>query len=159
MHIQLPYITDPALIEAINKHAKIMDFEPGQSIIEPGQYIKMVPIVLEGGVKVMRTDEEGHDLFLYYLDKGETCAVSLTCCSTMNPSEIKAVAEERTKILGIPVRKHEEWINEYRQWKDFVAQTYQKRFQAMLRAVDDIAFKKMDERLLKYLVVKTKQLK
>lgn len=159
MNIQLPYLTDPSLLEAIQKNAKIMDFEPGQSIIEPGQYIKLVPIVLEGGVKVMRTDEEGHELFLYYIDKGETCAVSLTCCSTMEPSGIKAVAEERTKILGIPVRKHEEWTNEFRQWKDFVAQTYQKRFQAILKAVDDIAFKKMDERLLKYLVVKTKQLK
>ena len=158
MNIQLPLISDPLLLEEIEKHGKVQEFEPGQSIIEPGQYIKMVPIILEGSVKVMRTDEEGHDLFLYYIESGDTCAVSLTCCSTSNPSDIKAVAEEKTKIIGIPVRKHEEWTNEFRQWKDFVALTYQKRFQEMLKAIDDIAFKKMDERLLKYLVVKSKQL-
>lgn len=159
MNIQLPNITDSHLLEAIEEHGKIYEFEAGQSVITPGgQYIKMVPIVLEGAIKVMRTDAEGHELFLYYIERGETCAVSLTCCSTFNPSEVKAVAEEKTKIVGIPVRKHEEWTNEFRQWKDFVAQTYQHRFQEMLKAVDDIAFKKMDERLLKYLIIKSKQL-
>lgn len=158
MTFQLPHISDPLLLEEIEKYGKIQVFEPGQSIIEPGQYIKIVPIILEGSIKVMRTDEEGHDLFLYYIESGDTCAVSLTCCSTSNPSDIKAVAEEKTKVLGIPVRKHEEWMNEFRQWKNFVAQTYQKRFQEMLMAIDDIAFKRMDERLLKYLIVKAKQI-
>lgn len=159
MGIQLAYITDPLLLEEMEKNGKVQVFEPGQTIIEPGQYIKMVPIILEGSLKVMRTDEEGRELLLYYIDSGETCAVSLTCCSTSSPSDIKAVAEERTTVMAIPVRKHEEWTNEYRQWKDFVAMTYQKRFQEVLKAIDDVAFKKMDERLLKYLVVKSKQLK
>lgn len=159
MNIQLPLISDPQLLEEIEKHGKVQVFEAGESIIEPGQYIKMVPVVLEGTIKVMRTNEEGHDLFLYYIQNGETCAVSLTCCSTLNPSDVKAVAEERTKVLAIPARKHEEWTNEFRQWKDFVAQTYQKRFQSLFQAIDDIAFKKMDERLIKYLVVKSKQAK
>ncbi|MCC9169001.1 Crp/Fnr family transcriptional regulator [Pontibacter harenae] len=152
MSIELPLITDPILLEEIEKNGKIHEFEPGQ-------YIKMVPIILEGSVKVMRTDEEGHELLLYYIEGGDTCAVSLTCCSTSSPSDIKAVAEERTRVLGVPVRKHEEWANKFRQWKDFVAMTYQKRFQEMLRAIDDVAFRKMDERLLKYLVTKSKQLK
>ena len=159
MSLQLPLISDPLLLKELEKHGKIQVIEAGKSIIEPGQYIKMVPVVLEGTIKVMRTNEEGHDLFLYYIESGETCAVSLTCCSAMNPSAVKAVAEEKTKILAVPARKHEEWTNEFRQWKDFVAQTYQKRFQSMFQAIDDIAFKKMDERLLKYLVVKTKQAK
>lgn len=159
MSIHLPFITDLLLRNEIEQHGKVQVFEPGQSIIEPGQYIKMVPVILEGSVKVLRADEEGHELFLYYIESGDTCAVSLTCCSTSKPSDIKAVAEENTTILGVPVRKHEEWTNEFRQWKDFVALTYQKRFQEMLKAIDDIAFKKMDERLLRFLVVKSKQLK
>ena len=159
MDIKLPKITNPQLLAEIEQHAKIMEFEAGQAIIEPGQYIKMVPVVLEGTIKVLRTDDEGHDLFLYYIESGETCAVSLTCCSISNPSDVKAVAEEKTKILAVPARKHEEWSNEFRQWKDFVALTYQKRFQAMFEVIDDIAFKKMDERLLKYLAVKAKQAK
>lgn len=135
MSIQLPLITDPLLLDKIEKNGKMQVFEPGQTIIEPGQYIKMVPIILEGAVKVMRNDEEGHELFLYYIESGETCAVSLTCCSTSNPSDIKAVAEEKTIVLGVPVRKHEEWTNEFRQWKGFVARTYQKRFQELLMSL------------------------
>ena len=159
MSLQIPTITDPQLLEEIENNSKQLVFEPGQSIIEPGQYMKMVPLILEGSVKVMRTDEEGHELLLYYIEGGDTCAVSLTCCSASAPSDIKAVAEERTIILAIPVSKHEEWTNRFRQWKEFVAQTYHQRFQAMFGVIDDIAFKKMDERLLKYLVVKSKQLK
>lgn len=159
MDINLPQITDPLLMEALQKNARVLTFEAGQTIISPGQYIKEIPIVLEGSIKVMRTDEEGHELFLYYIESGETCAVSLTCCSVTSPSNIKAVAEEKTKILALPTRKHEAFTNEFRQWKDFVAQTYQKRFQALFAAIDDIAFKKMDERLLKYLAVKAKQAK
>ncbi|MFD3001961.1 Crp/Fnr family transcriptional regulator [Pontibacter toksunensis] len=159
MSMQLPFITDPLLLEELEKKGKIQEFEPGQAIIEPGQYIQIVPIILEGSVKVMRTDELGHELLLYYIEGGDTCAVSLTCCSTSSTSDIKAVAEEKTKILAIPVQKHEEWMNAYRQWKEFVAMTYQKRFQELLQTIDAVAFKKMDERLLRYLVVKSKQLK
>lgn len=159
MSFQIPSLTDPLLLAEIEKHGRIQVYEPGQALIEPGQYVRMVPIILEGTVKVMRTNEEGHELFLYYIESGDTCAITLTCCSVANPSDIKAVAEERTRVIAVPTQKHEEWANEFRQWKDFVAQTYQKRFQELLKAVDDIAFKKMDERLLKFLVVKSKQLK
>ena len=159
MNFSLPFITDPKLLDAIEKEAKVMEFEAGQTIIDKGQYIKIVPIIIEGSVKVLRTDEAGHELFLYYIEGGETCAVSLTCCSTSTPSDIKAVAEEKTVILGVPVRKHEEWTNDFRQWKDFVALTYQKRFQELLLTIDAIAFQSMDERLLGYLITKSRQLK
>ncbi|WP_143962501.1 Crp/Fnr family transcriptional regulator [Litoribacter populi] len=156
---RLPLITDPQLLEALNAEGKLMTFEQGKSIMEPGQFIKIVPIVLEGAIKVMRTDEDGRELFLYYLEPGETCALSLTCCSAHKPSEIKAVAEENTTILGIPVQLHEKWMDEYKQWKDFVSSTYQQRFQEMLVALDAVAFKRMDERLMSYIVTKMKQFK
>ena len=125
--------------------------------MEPGQFIKMVPVVLEGSIKIMRVDEEGKELFLYYLDAGETCALSLTCCTAAKPSEIKAVVEERATIIAIPVAVHEQFSDEFRQWKDFVANTYQSRFQEMLVALDAVAFKRMDERLMRYIVTKMKQ--
>jgi CRP/FNR family transcriptional regulator, anaerobic regulatory protein len=159
MNLHIPTINDPELLAEIAEYGKIQEYSPGQTLIEPGQTLRLVPIVLEGSVKVMRTDAEGHDLLLYYVDGGETCAVTLTCCTTSNVSDIKVVAEEKTKVIAVPVQKHEEWSNVYRQWKDFVAMTYQKRFQEMLKAIDDVAFRKMDERLLKYLIVKSRQLK
>ena len=153
----LPNFTDPKLLQAILDKGQIMNLEPGKVMMEPGQFIKMVPIVLEGSIKIMRVDEEGKELFLYYLDAGETCALSLTCCTAAKPSEIKAVVEERAKIIAIPVAIHEQFSDEFRQWKDFVANTYQNRFQEMLVALDAVAFKRMDERLMRYIVTKMKQ--
>ncbi|MDO1448392.1 Crp/Fnr family transcriptional regulator [Rhodocytophaga aerolata] len=155
----LPAITDPNLLEAISKHGKIYELNAGESLMEPGHYIKMVPLILQGSIKVMRVDSEGRELFLYYLDAGDSCALTLTCCSNLQKSDIKAVAEEKTNVIGIPLGLHEIWTNEYRQWKDFVALTYQTRFQELLNALDAVAFKKMDERLLNYLITKAKQLK
>jgi len=152
----LPNITDQKLLDALLSFGVYKEFEPGDVLMEPGQYIKSVPIVLKGTIKILRTDIDGKEVFLYYLDSGDTCAVSLTCCSVYMPSEIKAVAEEKTSILAIPVKYHEQWTNDFKQWKEFVAQTYQSRFHEMLKSIDDIAFKKMDARLLNYLAVKAR---
>ncbi|MGY6743479.1 MAG: Crp/Fnr family transcriptional regulator [Cecembia sp.] len=159
LKLKLPNITDPNLLTALLETGAIYEFQPGKIITEPGQFIKMVPIVLEGAIKILRMDEDGKELFLYYLEPGETCALSLTCCSASRPSEIKAVAEEKTVILGIPIGKHEEFTDKYKQWKDFVSMTYQSRFQEMLVALDAVAFKRMDERLMRYIVTKMKQYK
>lgn len=155
----LPNITDPLLLQALLDQGTVHTFDQGKTITEPGQFIKMVPIVLEGTIKILRTDEDGKELFLYYLEKGETCALSLTCCSASKPSEIKAVAEENTKILGVPVQLHEQWMDRFKQWKDFVSSTYQNRFQELLVALDAVAFKRMDERLMRYIITKMKQSK
>ncbi|ERM84532.1 Crp/Fnr family transcriptional regulator [Rhodonellum psychrophilum GCM71 = DSM 17998] len=156
---KLPNITDPNLLKAMLEKGTIHVFESGKVILAPGQFVKMVPVVLEGAIKIMRMDEEGKELFLYHLEAGETCALSLTCCTASKPSEIRAVAEERTVLLGIPVQIHEQWTDEFKQWKEFVANTYQRRFQELLVALDAVAFKRMDERLMRYIVTKMKQQK
>lgn len=155
----LPSFTDPGLLQEILDKSQLIKLEPGKVLMEPGQFVKMVPLVLEGAIKIMRMDEEGKELFLYYLDPGETCALSLTCCSASKPSEIKAVVEENTLLLAVPVKVHEEFSDEFKQWKDFVSSTYQRRFQEMLEALDAVAFKRMDERLMRYIVTKMKQFK
>jgi len=153
----LPNFTDPALLEQILAKGQIMNLQAGKVMMEPGQFVRMVPIVLEGSIKISRMDDEGRELFLYYLDAGETCALSLTCCSASKPSEIKAVVEEDTTIIGIPISAIDQFSDEFKQWKDFVSNTYQSRFQEMLVALDAVAFKRMDERLMKYIVTKMKQ--
>lgn len=138
---------------------QFVTFEPGKTLMEPGQFIKAVPLVLDGSIKIMRMDDDGKELFLYYLEQGETCALSLTCCSAARPSEIKAVVEETASMVFIPIQLHEQWMDEFKQWKDFVSSTYQQRFHEMLVALDAVAFKRMDERLMRYIVTKMKQLK
>jgi CRP/FNR family transcriptional regulator, anaerobic regulatory protein len=155
----LPNLTDPKLLDRLLEKGQFSVFESGKTLMEPGQFVKAVPLVLEGSIKIMRMDEDGKELFLYYLETGETCALSLTCCSAARPSEIKAVVEEKASLLFIPIQVHEQLVDEFKQWKDFVSTTYQHRFQEMLTVLDAVAFKRMDERLMNYIVTKMKQLK
>lgn len=155
----LPNLTDPKLLDRLLEKGQFSTFEAGKTLMEPGQFIKAVPLVLEGSIKIMRVDEDGKELFLYYLETGETCALSLTCCSAARPSEIKAIVEEKASLLFIPIQIHEQLVDEFKQWKEFVSTTYQHRFQEMLTVLDAVAFKRMDERLMNYIVTKMKQLK
>ncbi len=152
------HINHTDLLKEIKEKGKWVTFNAGDIIINYGNYIKTVPLVISGSVKVIRQDEEGNEIFLYYLKPGETCAMSLTCCGTYQPSQIRAVAEEATVIVTIPLEQHEQWLHTYREWKELVAQTYALRFQELLQTIDSIAFKKMDERLLEYLQVKFQHL-
>jgi CRP/FNR family transcriptional regulator len=151
-----PNIAEKALQEEIATVGKLTQFSAGTVIMDVGQYVKMVPLVIEGAIKVSREDEDGHELFLYYLQGGQTCSMSFTCCMMNKKSEIRTIAEENTKMIGIPIRYVDEWMTKYQSWKNFVMQTYDFRMMELVRTIDSIAFHHMDERLLAYLDKKAK---
>lgn len=151
-----PNIAEKALQEEIATVGKLTEFSAGTVIMDVGQYVKMVPLVIEGAIKVSREDEDGHELFLYYLQGGQTCSMSFTCCMMNKKSEIRTIAEENTKMIGIPIRYVDEWMTKYQSWKNFVMQTYDFRMMELVRTIDSIAFHHMDERLLAYLDKKAK---
>ena len=123
----------------------------GEIILDFGQSIELIPLVLKGSIKVLREDEEGNEILLYYLEPGNACASSITCCISGHRSNVMAVAEDDTEYLGIPVQYSDEWMIKYKTWKNFVMNTYAERFEELLKTIDQLAFKKMDERLSKYL--------
>jgi CRP/FNR family transcriptional regulator, anaerobic regulatory protein len=145
-----PTILDTGLVEGISEHGVYKEVEEGDLLMDIGAKISTIPMIVSGSVKVMREDEEGHEILLYYLSKGETCAMSLTCCMAYKRSEIRAVAQENVSMIVVPVEFMDEWMM-YRDWRSFVMNTYRMRFEELLEALDSIAFLKMDERLLKYL--------
>jgi len=122
----------------------------GDMLMDIGAVIDTVPLIISGTIKVMREDDEGNEILLYYLHAGETCAMSLTCCMAFKRSEIRAVAQEDVSMITIPVNFLDEWMI-YRDWRAFVMNTYRMRFEELLEALDNIAFLKMDERIWKYL--------
>jgi len=152
-----PTILDTDLVEGIKEHATYVEVEEDDLLMDIGSKINTIPMIISGSVKVMREDEEGHELLLYYLQPGETCAMSLTCCMAFKRSEIRAVAQEKVTMLAIPVEFMDEWMK-FRDWRSFVMNTYRMRFEELLDAVDSIAFHRMDERLLKYLSDKSNSL-
>jgi CRP/FNR family transcriptional regulator, anaerobic regulatory protein len=144
------------LIRQLESKGKILYTKAGEVILEVGQTVRQMPIVLEGSVKVSRLDHDGRELLLYYISSRESCAMTFTCCMEQYPSEIRAVAEDDVAILAIPIAVMNEWIAKYPTWKAFVMRTIRNRFNEMLLAIDQIAFQKLDERLANYLKEKSK---
>ena len=123
----------------------------GAELIDIGNEIRFMPLVISGAIKILREDEKGDELALYFIEQGDTCAMTITCCLGSSKSKIRAVAERDTELLMIPVEKIGEWMSTYKTWQRFIMQSYHERMQELLEAIDTIAFLNMDERLIKYL--------
>ncbi|TRZ43493.1 Crp/Fnr family transcriptional regulator [Robertkochia solimangrovi] len=152
------YLFEDELLQEINEAGMLKFYEDGSRIIEIGDYIKFMPLLLSGAVKIMRDDGDGDELLLYFLERGDTCAMTLTCCLGNKKSEIRAVAEGDTELIMIPIEKMEEWMTKYHSWRSFVLNSYHHRLDEMLETIDSLVFLRMDERLLKYLRDKAKVL-
>jgi len=154
---KFPLITELALQEAIAEVGEIHEFEAGSVIMDYGNHIRFVPMVIDGTIKVLRQSADtGNELFLYYLNAGETCAMAFTCCMMHRKSEIRTIAEDKTSIISIPLKNMEDWMSRFQSWKNFIMISYNNRFQELFNALDQIAFLRMDERLLKYLANKSR---
>ena len=145
------YLFEQDLLEEINQIGIEKYIEEGEEIIGIGSYIKYMPLILDGAIKVLRNDEEGDDLLLYFLERGDTCAMTLACCMGRKKSEIKAVAETPCYLLLIPIENMAKWMSKYPTWQQFILKSYQDRMSEMLEAIDTLAFDHLDSRLLKYL--------
>ena len=143
-------------LEEIAQVAQIYDFKEGDILIDFGDYIKNMPLLLKGAIKILREDFDEGELLLYFIEKGDTCAMTMACCLGDTKSEIRAVAETDVKLIMIPVNKMEEWLGKYKSWRNFVFNSYNNRLKEMLSAIDNLAFMNMDERLLNYLFDKAK---
>lgn len=144
-------IFEPALLDEISAVAKLVPFKEGDVLIDIGKYIKTMPLLISGAIKIMREDFDTGELLLYFIEKGDTCSMTLTCCMGDKKSEIRAVAENNGLVAMIPVGKMEEWMGKYKSWRAYVFESYNNRFNELLNAIDNIAFMHMDERLLNYL--------
>lgn len=145
------YILETALIDEIAKVSSVTKVRQGQILIDIGDYVVSMPLLLEGALKILREDKDGNELLLYYLEMGDTCAMSFSCCMSTKKSKVRAVAEEDCELLMVPVEYMEKWLGKYPSWKSFVFQSFETRMNEFLESLESIAFMKMDERLMKYL--------
>jgi CRP/FNR family transcriptional regulator len=149
-------ILDATLINEIEQIGKLATFKKNDIIIDIDQTLKHIPLLLSGNIKILREDQDGNELLIYFLEAGETCTMSLTCCMGTTKSKIRAVAEKDSSLVMIPVQNMQKWFHENASWRNFILESYQTRFDEMLEAIDSLAFMRMDERLHKYLINKTK---
>lgn len=139
------------LIAAIESNATFQDYETGTILMRTGQYIKNTVLITKGKIKIYREGEDGGEFFMYYLQPGQACAISMICATKSEKSQIMAKVVEDVSVVMIPLNLMDKWMMEHRSWYEFVIETYRNRFEEVLEVVDSIAFRSMDERLEFYL--------
>lgn len=145
-----PNFSDQLRAEIILR-AKLISIGSGEELMSIGGNFKTIPLIVKGSIKVVREDEEGNEIFLYYLTPGETCAMSVNCTMSGRLSEVNATAEEDSIIIAVPATEAGDWLSKFDEWRSFILNTYQNRFAELLHTIDGIAFKQLDIRILDYL--------
>jgi CRP/FNR family transcriptional regulator len=148
---------DAALRDNIFRYGRVKQVAKDKVLIAPGDEIVFLPIVLKGILRIIRQDTEGREIFLYHLYPGQTCAMAINCCQANKKSMVKAVAEDDTEVMQIPVNQVEAWLS-FPEWKTFINNTYASKFTELLEVIDLIAFNNMDKQLLHYLNERAKAL-
>ncbi|QFG53351.1 Crp/Fnr family transcriptional regulator [Chryseobacterium sp.] len=138
----------PELISKLTQYGAVRHYKAGEMILDENSHIRAIPIVISGTLKVMRTEEDGREILLYYIKAGESCIMSFLGGLHDETSKVRAEVEEDAEILFLPVEKVSLFIREYPEWLDYIFRLYHKRFEELLEIVNAIAFRKVDERLL-----------
>ena len=147
-----PYQFEDELLDEINELGSLIEFKANDVMIDLNQFIKGMPILLKGAIKIMREDFDEGELLLYFLEKGDTCAMTMACCLGDRQSKIRAIAETDGELVMIPITKMDEWLAKYASWRRFIFDSYNNRMEEMLVAIDNLAFNDMNQRLKKYLL-------
>lgn len=142
---------DSELIQHLEKVGEVVEFEEGTMLMRPGQYFKSSLLILEGMVKLYREGEDGEEFFLYFLERGSACALSMICAAKNETSAVKAQAITKVKALAIPINHMDVLMKEHRQWYYFVLETYRARFNELLEVIDQVVFHSLDQKLEFYL--------
>ncbi len=145
------YLFSDELMSAIRSNGQLIEVEEGAIIMDLGDTMQFMPVLLDGAIKVLREDEEGDELLLYFLESGDTCAMTMSCCMGDRKSKVRTVAERSSKIIMIPLDKMSDWIQEYADWRAFVFDSYSARLSELLESIDSLAFMNMHDRVYKYL--------
>ncbi len=149
-------LSHPPFGEELANAGTIHQFKAGEIVMDYGAYIRFVPLIIDGVIKVLRQNEDGEEILLYYLSGGESCAASFSCCLIQKRSEIKTVAEEDTRLISIPLKYADQWLGTFSVWRNFILNMYDQRIYDLIEAIDRIAFSNMDEQLVNYLDEKSR---
>ena len=149
-------IFEKELIDEIVEVGFIDKFKSGETLVDIGENMTHIPLILSGAVKIIRQEKEGDELVLYFLEKGDTCAISFINCINRKESIFRATVENDTEAVFIPVEIIDDWLAKYKTWRYFIIDSYHFRLIEMVESIDGLAFMNMTQRLLKYLSDKAK---
>ncbi len=139
------------IAQAIATESQALSLPEGKVLLDTGDTINYIPLVIDGIIKVVRSDHDGHEILMYYIHPGESCALTLSASLKREKSKIKAVVQQKATIVLLPTTVNWQLARRYPIWFDFVLDAYGKRFEELLELVEEVGFKHLDERLEKYL--------
>ncbi len=145
------FIFEENLIGEIALVGQLRTIDPESILIDVNEPLHYMPLILSGSIRILREDKDDNEILLYYLELGDTCAMTMSCCLSGKKSAIRAVTEQETELIMVPVQKMEDWLVKYKTWRTFVFESYNTRLDEMLDAIDTLAFQNMETRLYKYL--------
>jgi len=149
-------IFEKELIDEIIDSGIYRNLGSGETLINIGDNMSHAPLILSGAVKIIREDKNGDEIALYFLERGDTCAISFVNCINSSKSMFRGIAEKETEGIFVPVSKIEDWLIKYKSWRHFIIDSYHIRLIEMVEAIDSLAFMRLDDRLYKYLTDKVK---
>jgi CRP/FNR family transcriptional regulator len=158
IHDSIGYLLEEELIQEINRVGQIRTTTIDEILINVGDAMTSIPIILSGSIKISRENDNGDELLLYYIEGGDTCAMTLQCCVRQMKSEIRATSMEDSVLLMLPTEMMELWMHKFKSWREYILQSYHVRLTELMETIDAIAFMRLDERLLKYLTDQAKLL-
>ena len=142
---------EESLYNEMVEYGTIKEVKAGETLLKVGQTIRSTMLIIHGLVKLYREDDEGKEFFIYHLDAGQACSLSMVCAAKHETSEVLAKALTDATVLAIPLEYMDQWMSKYKSWYQFVITSYRNRFEELLKTIDAIAFTGMDERLEYYL--------
>ncbi len=149
-------IFEEELIDEIVKVGFIEKIKAGNHLIDIGEDLTHIPLILSGVVKIIRKEKGGEELVLYFLERGDTCAISFANCINRKKSIFKGVVENDTEAIFLPVDKIDDWLVRFKSWRFFIIDSYHFRLIEMVESIDSLAFMNMNQRIFKYLTDKAK---
>jgi len=149
-------VFEPELIDEIVKVGTYKKIKENELLLDIGDNFDRIPLMLTGAIKISREVNNGDEIVLYFLERGDTCTITFGSGLNSTKSKVRGIAEKPSEVIFIPVEKLEEWMVKYKSWRNFVIESYNIRLNEMLEAIDTLAFLKMDQRLYKYLTDKVK---
>ena len=147
-------VFEEALLEEIARVGTLRDVPADFELMDIGQPIKGVPLMLKGAIKISREDLNGDELLLYYLEEGDSCTMTMAWEIGKQKSQIRAVTELPSKLIMVPLNAVEDWSSRFPTWRKFIFKSYHKRMEELLATVDSIAFDQLEKRLWEYLLEK-----
>ena len=131
--------------------SKVLEIEPGTVILKEHEFIKVIPLVLEGSIKLRKVDPAGREIIFYHIEPGESCILSISSCLNEKESKAEAIIERRTRLIALSARDVREWMDTFPSWRKFVVKLFYDRMAEVLSLLDLVIFKSVDTRLVQYL--------